>query len=305
MKTLATTVLATVFLCTSAHAQSCKLRNHTGGRTNLRNSALGVERARVIGTLRNGDAVHFIGQSRDRNGNIWSRVTLAAGGPGWVLSRDLICIRGEKAVAARQPIRPAAAEALIAKPETAPEAAQSRQPSPPPADPEPATIGQPTSPPAPPKPELTRLPASLAVAPEPPPLPPRADATASIPKNPELKCELRGQCSSLRQGIDSDDHSCPNGLGVADGTYRLALNAGDKTVIMSRPDLEETTLKLICAGGKCEATRQGADNGTKWTHTLALSDNNRRADYTYKIVSDFGDGMSFAITHVYHGSCAP
>jgi hypothetical protein len=90
-----------------------------------------------------------------------------------------------------------------------------------------------------------------------------------------------------------------------DGTYKLALDAGDKILVMSRPDLEETTLRLSCSGGKCEAIKQGADNNTKWSHSLALTDNNRRVEYTYRITSDFGDGMAFAITHVYRGSCAP
>lgn len=269
MKSFATTVVAAVILCATAQvqpcqAQSCKLKNHSGGRTNVRNSALGVERARVIGSLRNGEALQFIGQSHDRHGNLWANVTLAAGTPGWVLGRDLNCVKPEKAALTRQPASPVTGPAL------------------------PARTLEPAAPP-----------------PVAPPLAPRAETTASIPRNPELKCELRGQCSGLRQGIDSDDSSCPGGLGVADGTHKLALDASDKTLVMSRPDLEETVLKLSCGGGKCEATGEGADNSTKWSHALALSDNNRRVDYTYRIISDFGDGMSFAITHVYHGSCAP
>jgi WD40 repeat protein len=130
-------------------------------------------------------------------------------------------------------------------------------------------------------------------------------ATAAISKAVELKCLMIGQCSGVRLGINSNDHSCPRGLDVLNGNYRITLNANDKTVILSDPDLEQTILTMSCADGKCEATGAGIDKNTRWTHSLVLTNSNTHADYTYTIVSDFGDGMRFAVTHDYHGSCTP
>ncbi len=130
-------------------------------------------------------------------------------------------------------------------------------------------------------------------------------ATAAISTAVELKCLLIGQCSGVRLGIDSNDHSCPKGLGVLNGNYRIALNADAKTVILSHPDLEQTILTMSCAEGKCVATGAGMDKNTQWTHSLVLTNSNTHADYTYTIVSDFGDGMRFTVTHDYHGSCTP
>lgn len=294
MKLLVTAVVMTAMLSASAQAQICTVNNHTRKMTNVRNSARGQDSAAVIGGLRNGAQVRIIGSGRDRQGNVWDNVSFArrASG-GWVLGRQLQCARSKTAVLTHRlvapPWPPARDPALAVKPALAP-------------------VAVPPQPLAPkPSPEPASVPATvLALAPAPITAPASTsgpDAAATIPKTGELTCELVGKCSGLRLGIRSDDHSCPNGLGVSDGTYRIAFNASDRTITLFRPDLEETMLAVSCKGGKCEAEDQGADKDTRWTHSLVLTNSNRQVDYTYRLVSDFGDGMSFAITHVYHGTC--
>jgi hypothetical protein len=153
---------------------------------------------------------------------------------------------------------------------------------------------------------LEAAPPTLPTLASPSPKPMQAPgATAAISTAVKLKCLLIGQCSGVRLGINSNDHSCPKGLGVLNGNYRIALNADAKTIILFHPDLEQTNLTVSCADGKCVATGAGMDKNTQWTHSLVLTNSNTHADYTYTIVSDFGDGMRFTVTHDYHGSCTP
>ncbi len=287
VKNWAPAIAASVSLAALSHAQSCTLKNYYSPVTNLRAWALDPGGAAIVAKLRNGDTLEFMASERDRRGQIWAKVKLArTGAVGGLLSKNLDCA-------------PTAGAAMSPPPKTPPLAPEAAPPKTPPLAPEAAA---PKTPPLAPK-AAPPTPPTLA---SPSPKPMQAlGAPAAISAAVELKCLLIGQCSGVRLGINSNDHSCPKGLGVLNGNYRIALNADARTVILSHPDLERTILTLSCADGKCVATGAGMDKNTQWTHSLVLTNSNTHADYTYTIVSDFGDGMRFTVMHDYHGGCTP
>ncbi len=90
MKLYVTAIAITAMLSASAHAQICTVNNHSRKMSNVRNSARGLGRAAVIGELRNGAQVRFIGSKKDRQGNVWDNISFArAGSGGWILRRQL------------------------------------------------------------------------------------------------------------------------------------------------------------------------------------------------------------------------
>jgi hypothetical protein len=137
----------------------------------------------------------------------------------------------------------------------------------------------------------------------PPALAPGSEATATAANQVDLKCELHGECSGLRLGIQSDDHSCPNGLNVSDGDYRVALNYRDAIITISHPDMTQTTLHMACSRDKCEGVSHGILKTTKWTHAFIVTNANNTIYYTYNVISEFGEGVSFMVMHIYRGSC--
>lgn len=132
---------------------------------------------------------------------------------------------------------------------------------------------------------------------------PGPETTATATRLVKLKCDLHGECSGLRRGIYSDDHSCPSALGVSDGAYKIILDYGDDVITLIHPDQMQTTLDMACEAEDCQGVSRGQHKTTKWTHDLLLTEAKTIIDYTYEVTSDFGDGISFMVTHVYHGSC--
>jgi hypothetical protein len=150
-----------------------------------------------------------------------------------------------------------------------------------------------------------RKPAEMANRPNPPPewSGPGPETTATVAGLVELKCDLHGECSGSRRGIYSDDHSCPQALDVSDGIYKLIFNYKDGIITLIHPDKMETTLKMACDAEKCQGSSRGLHKATKWAYALVLTKAKTAIDYTYEVTSEFGDGISFMFTHVYHGSC--
>lgn len=151
-----------------------------------------------------------------------------------------------------------------------------------------------------------REPAQMANHPKPPPETsgPGPETTATATRLVELKCDLHGECSGLRRGINSDDHSCPSALGVTDGVYKLILSYSDDLITLIHPDEMQTTLHMACDAEKCQASSDGAQKTSKWVHALVLTKAKTIIDYTYQVTTELGDGISFMVTHVYHGSCS-
>lgn len=130
---------------------------------------------------------------------------------------------------------------------------------------------------------------------------PETPATAARPL--DLSCDLHGECLGSRLGIHSDDHSCPVGLGVLNGAYKIVLNYTDNLMTVVGPDQTPIALRMACNVGKCQATGGGLYKTTKWTLNLLLTNNNSNIEYKYEVTSDFSGGISFSLTHLYHGNC--
>jgi hypothetical protein len=145
----------------------------------------------------------------------------------------------------------------------------------------------------------------MATRPKEPPVAsePSPEITATTTRLVDLKCDLHGECSGLRLGMHSDDHSCPGALGVSDGVYRIVLNYSEGVITIIRPDQMEIDLHMVCKLDQCQGASRDLHKTTKWAHDLILTKANTIIDYTYEITSEFGDGISFVLTHVYHGSC--